>query len=109
MLELQRKLVGGLRNEALELLDLTDQADKEAWHQSPCTTALIKRITADFIEEQADWAEGAYTTESADGTLQSNSKHIGMAQAASLVLEAIDDIKAKPIKEETDDTESENG
>lgn len=108
MLELQRKQVESLRNEAQELLDLSDQADKEAWHQSPCTQALIKQISADILEMQASWSDGGYTDESADRTLQLNSKHIGMALAGSDVLDAIDEIKAKPIKEEIDGADPES-
>ena len=111
MLELQRKLVESLRNEAKELLDLTDHSDKEAWYSSPCTQALIKQISADVLETEATWAQGGYTDESAVRTLQLNSKHIGMALAGSDVLEAIDQIKANPIKEDTDgaDPEATNG
>ncbi len=110
MLEAQRKLAESLRNEAQELLDLTDQSDKEAWFQSPCTAALIKQITADFIGIQVDWVAGGYTTESGDGTIQKNSKSIGEAQSLSEVLDKIELIKAKPIQEDNGtDHEDANG
>lgn len=98
MLEAQSQLTKNLTSEADQLLQSLDLSDKEAWYLHPCTQALIKRLTADGLDIQANWAEGSYTEESSAGTLQRNSKYIGMAMAIDDLLEAIEEIKAKPLE-----------
>ncbi len=102
MLEVQRNQVESLRAEAEHLLQQTDYEDKVQWYEHPCTQSLIKGITADILDLQNDWAEGAHTTDNEAETLQKNAKHIGMAKAANDVLEVIEAINKEPEKKSSD-------
>ena len=64
-------------------------ANKE-WQSHPGTQAYLRKLYEDRDSIKEGWANGEYTTESIDGTVQLNSKNIGKAEAIQEMIEYIE-------------------
>ena len=59
----------------------------QEWQIHPATKAFLSYLQQSQKELQRQWANGGFTTESADGTVQLNAEALGMYRALSQVLE----------------------
>lgn len=81
-----------LRYRAEELLSQLSEEEKIQWLQSPCTRALLLTLQGDYLDIHQAWEAGEFTSESVDGTAQSNTKALGQMDAVRLIAEYIEDI-----------------
>lgn len=56
------------------------------WRQHPVTRYLLADLAEQVAELQDAWGRGAFTTETADGTLQLNASSIGAVKALQEVI-----------------------
>lgn len=57
------------------------------WKQHEVTKEFFDSIKARIEEKKEDWANGNFTTESSDGTVQKNAAAVGAVAALSDLLE----------------------
>lgn len=62
---------------------------KQEWLQHDITKDLIKELKDIITTLKDEWASGAFTAESAEGTVQRNAKAIGQVEALESTLEFI--------------------
>lgn len=65
------------------------KSEFQQWLKHPATEALISNLKEQIQFLKDGWAEGAFTTETVDGTVQTNAKNIGQIQCALTLLEGI--------------------
>lgn len=51
------------------------------WRQHPVTEYLLEDLNNQILQLQEAWSDGAFTTESSDGTIQLNATSIGAVKA----------------------------
>jgi len=70
---------------------MASREEFEIWKLSPVTQQLILKIKEEMQEVMFRWAEGQYTSESVDGTVQTNAKYLGVVQTLDGMVETIEE------------------
>lgn len=83
------------------VLETVSNSEVESWYSHPCTQALILQLEGDMANIVSMWKDGAYTADTADKTLQTNSKHIGMIQCVEAILDHMRDMRRRDVGEDT--------
>lgn len=76
-----------LEEDATNLLDASDEHDRQEWLENPCTKALLKYLECDLLRFIDQWVNGAFTGENADSTAQLNAKALGSIQTLDNILD----------------------
>lgn len=86
---------------ASQVLETVTNSDIESWYLHPCTDALMLLLEGDLANLVTSWKAGAYTSSTADQTLQLNSSKIGQCACIDAVLDYIKDIRRRDVGENT--------
>lgn len=65
------------------------KSEFQQWLNHPATEALLSNLKEQIQFMKDNWAEGSFTSETVDGSVQTNAKYIGQVQTAMTLLEGI--------------------
>ena len=88
---MNRNSTEDLYNRAEELFTELSQAEIDGWINHPVTKSLQYTLYGDMAGHFESWANGEFTGENADETVQKNSKALGGVAAIEAILVWIED------------------
>ena len=82
-----------LYEKAEELFRSVPKEEVIAWCKHPITQSLVSSLYGDMAGHFEGWLNGEFTGESADATIQKNSKALGGVAAIESILAWVEDAK----------------